>query len=227
MRAGRRQGNWLQACRSASRPDDIAWSDWRIVRPCCEHGRDRGWSRSDRRDVGPMRPSSWQALWSSQYRSHGRPSHRLAPVPCDARSMLMHADNWVIWRAASWAAASASMIRPRYQPAATGRIGYSKWCMGQMPPADHARVLLIATPRRRHWGHDGRLPEERHAAYWAASALRRTIHSRRVRSAWFEPPVWEFESRASGQTQCSRPSATTDAQVDSPIEIDLQRTRSA
>ncbi|ODM80889.1 hypothetical protein A6X20_21040 [Bradyrhizobium elkanii] len=42
------------------------------------------------------------------------PSHRLALVPCDAGSMLMHADNGVsiIWTAASWAVESASMMRP-------------------------------------------------------------------------------------------------------------------
>src|SRR5262249_29146672 len=38
------------------------------------------------------------------------PSHRLALVPCDAGSML---EVSIIWTAASWAAASASMMRPQ------------------------------------------------------------------------------------------------------------------
>ena len=38
----------------------------------------------------------------------------------------------IIWTAASWAAASASMMRPRHQPAGSGRNGYSKSCKAKM-----------------------------------------------------------------------------------------------
>jgi hypothetical protein len=39
---------------------------------------------------------------------------------------------------------------PNTSPASSGRTGCSKWCMGQKPQADHAKVLLIGGPRRCH-----------------------------------------------------------------------------
>src|SRR3954463_1171021 len=46
----------------------------------------------------------------------------------------------IIWTAASWATASASMMRPRHQPVASGRNGCSRSCTGQNDPANRAKV---------------------------------------------------------------------------------------
>jgi hypothetical protein len=65
----------------------------------------------------------------------------------------MHADNGGVDHLDSGIMGSGKCVydaAPDTSPPASGRTGCSKWCMGQTPPADHARVLLIGEPRRCH-----------------------------------------------------------------------------
>src|SRR5215470_11103538 len=90
------------------------------------------------------------------------PSHRLALVPCDARSMLMHADNGGVDHLDSGILGSGKRVynaAPDTSPLSPNEAVIA-WCMGQMPPTDRARVLRIARPRKCHRRHGDGLPEE-------------------------------------------------------------------
>jgi hypothetical protein len=77
------------------------------------------------------------------------PSHRLALVPCDAGSMLMHSDNRGVDHLNSGIVSSGKCVYDAAPgTAASGRNGYSKWYTGRTPSADRAMARPTSRSRK-------------------------------------------------------------------------------